>query len=300
MYFRLDRRLCSLSSEEEMKGKTVAVFTREEAKEKTSSTLPISLALTISPGPFCKAEPFLDRIQGTFFLPPRGDRKKGIRFCYVIEKDSLLFLDDSGFVLSQLNRIQKNREWDEPGIGRLFSDFLELLIQSDREYLEKLENRIAETETEILRGQEERHVRLLAFRKEVMTLNHYYSQLLDMAEEMQEEENRFFTNEEQRLFKLFGDRADRLFEKTRMLREYLMQLQEVYRSQLDMRQNRIMKILTVVTAIFSPLSLIVGWYGMNFQHMPELSWRFGYPAVALLCLAAVGFCLWLFKKKHFW
>ncbi len=298
MYFRLDRRLCVLSSKEEKTGKLVAVLTRKEAEEEKSPEA--MLALSIKTGAFCKAEPFLDRIQGTFFLPVREDRKKEVRFCYMIQKDLLFFLDDSGFVLETLSQIRENREWEEPGTGRLFSDFLELLIQSDREYLEKLENRIAETENEILTGNEEQHLRLLAFRKEVMALNHYYSQLLDVAEEMQEDENRFFSGEEQRLFKLFGDRANRLFEKTQMLREYLMQLQEVYHSQMDMRQNHIMKILTVVTAIFSPLSLIVGWYGMNFEHMPELSWRFGYPAVALFCLAVVGICLWIFKKKRFW
>ena len=67
---------------------------------------------------------------------------------------------------------------------------------------------------------------------------------------------------------------------------------------MDLRQNKIMKVLTVVTTIFLPLSLIVGWYGMNFP-MPEFDWAFGYPAVILLSAAVVIFCVWLFKRKKF-
>ena len=48
-----------------------------------------------------------------------------------------------------------------------------------------------------------------------------------------------------------------------MLKEYSMQLREMHQAQVDMRQNEIMKFLTIVTTIFMPLSLIAGWYGMN-------------------------------------
>ena len=64
-----------------------------------------------------------------------------------------------------------------------------------------------------------------------------------------------------------------------------------------MRQNRIMTLLTVVTTIFMPLTLIAGWYGMNFRYMPELEWRLGYPAVIVLSAAIVAYCLILFKRK---
>ena len=63
------------------------------------------------------------------------------------------------------------------------------------------------------------------------------------------------------------------------------------------RMNRNMMVLTVITTIFIPLTFIVGVYGMNFQNMPELSWKYGYFAVLLIMsiIAAVMF-LW-FKRK---
>ena len=72
-----------------------------------------------------------------------------------------------------------------------------------------------------------------------------------------------------------------------MLREYSLQISEAYQTQIDIRQNIVMKVLTTVTAIFLPLSLIAGWYGMNFKHMPELCWRYGYHYVFLLSIIVV-------------
>ena len=53
------------------------------------------------------------------------------------------------------------------------------------------------------------------------------------------------------------------------------QIRELYQSLIAVQQNQVMSILTVVTTIFLPLTLIVGWYGMNFE-MPEYAWRYGY------------------------
>ena len=84
------------------------------------------------------------------------------------------------------------------------------------------------------------------------------------------------------------------------LRESVAQLREAYQSQLSIQQNDLMKIFTVVTAVFLPLTLLVGWYGMNFSNMPELSWKYGYPAVIVISLVIVMICLWIMKKKKFW
>ena len=69
---------------------------------------------------------------------------------------------------------------------------------------------------------------------------------------------------------------------------------------MDLKQNDTMRILTVVTTIFLPLTLVAGWYGMNFSNMPELSWKYGYPAVIVISLVIVMICLWTMKKKKFW
>ena len=67
---------------------------------------------------------------------------------------------------------------------------------------------------------------------------------------------------------------------------------------LDYNANLIMKVFTVVTTVFLPLTLIVGWYGMNFKYMPELTSQYGYPAVIILSILVVVLSLLFFKKKR--
>lgn len=60
-------------------------------------------------------------------------------------------------------------------------------------------------------------------------------------------------------------------------------MREAYQSQLEIQQNDLMKVFTVVTTVFLPLNLITGWYGMNFGDMPELSWHYGYGSIIVVC-----------------
>ena len=81
------------------------------------------------------------------------------------------------------------------------------------------------------------------------------------------------------------------------LREYLAQVRETYQAQLDLKLNQIMKIFTVIAAVFLPLSLVVGWYGMNFSNMPELNWKYGYQGVIALSVLITLAILFYFKKR---
>lgn len=64
-------------------------------------------------------------------------------------------------------------------------------------------------------------------------------------------------------------------------------IQDAYATFLDQKLNNTMKLFTIITTIFFPLTIIVGWYGMNFQNMPELAWKYGYLYVAVLSFVIV-------------
>jgi len=106
-----------------------------------------------------------------------------------------------------------------------------------------------------------------------------------------------FSDENAHFFRIMRDKVVRLSNNTQLLRDSLVQVREAYMAALDYSANRIMKVFTVVTTIFLPLTLIVGWYGMNFKFMPELAWRYGYAGVALLSVVVVIGGLLFFKKK---
>ena len=95
----------------------------------------------------------------------------------------------------------------------------------------------------------------------------------------------------------FTDKVKRLREDIDMLRDSVNHLQDAYSSYLDLKLNHTMQVFTLITTIFFPLTLIVGWYGMNFKNMPELSWKYGYLFVILLSVAVVAILTFIFKKK---
>ena len=94
-------------------------------------------------------------------------------------------------------------------------------------------------------------------------------------------------------------RLERLREDTDSLKNTVEHLQDAYYSYLDTQMNKTMKILTVLTTLFFPLTIIVGWYGMNFAAMPELTWKYGYIYVILLSVVVV-LLLWKIGKKKNW
>jgi magnesium transporter len=80
-------------------------------------------------------------------------------------------------------------------------------------------------------------------------------------------------------------------------RDILSGMLDIYLSSMSNRMNEIMKFLTIIGTIFIPLTFIVGVYGMNFEHMPELKWRWGYFGLWSVMTAIAVFMLFYFKKK---
>ncbi|HUU70769.1 MAG TPA: magnesium/cobalt transporter CorA [Planctomycetota bacterium] len=81
-------------------------------------------------------------------------------------------------------------------------------------------------------------------------------------------------------------------------RELMSGMMETYMSSISLRMNQVMKLLTVIATIFMPLTFIAGIYGMNFQHMPELNWAYGYPFALALMLAVAAVMLLFFRRKQ--
>lgn len=73
---------------------------------------------------------------------------------------------------------------------------------------------------------------------------------------------------------------------------------DIYLSSVSNRLNEIMKVLTIISTIFIPLTFLSGWYGMNFKNMPELSWEWGYPMVMGIALTVVAVMLAFFRRKR--
>lgn len=88
-----------------------------------------------------------------------------------------------------------------------------------------------------------------------------------------------------------------LFEYTRFGFDRLDYLQDTFLGLVNLQQNKIIKIFTVVSVIFMPPTLIASIYGMNFKHLPELDWRLGYPISILMMVGFSGAVLIYFRRK---
>ena len=176
--------------------------------------------------------------------------------------------------------------------------FFVRLLRGDMAHLDRLEADISDGETEVLTGAHEAYLdRIIAWRQELLRLKRYYEQLDSIFDELAENDNSLLGKQNTRRFANLGNRMERYLNAVQSLRESVAQLREAYQSQLSIQQNDLMKIFTVVTAVFLPLTLLVGWYGMNFVGMPELHWKYGYPAVILVSVGIVAALVIYFKKK---
>ena len=249
----------------------------------------------------CKAEVRRDCLSGTVVIPRRGREGDRVAFGYLLTRDRAVLCDDTGTVHAILKRLGKEKRWRENGPGRFFCEFLEELLARDLHHLEELEDRLTQLEDGVLAGELEGfNAALSPLRKQALSWLRYYTQLDGVAWELEENEIGLFSPEEQQMFHMLEKRLGRLRDEAQLLREYCLQVRELFQAELDIRQNRIMKILTVVTTVFLPLSLVAGWYGMNFTGMPELDWAYGYPAVIAGSVVIVLLTLWIMNKKKFW
>ena len=176
--------------------------------------------------------------------------------------------------------------------------FFTQLLRGDMDHLDRLEAEVNDGETDVLSGAHGDYLeRIIAWRGELLRLKRYYEQLDSIFDELSMNDNGLMDRQSVRQFTNLGYRMTRYLNSVQSLRESVAQLREAYQSQLSIQQNDLMKIFTVVTAVFLPLSLLAGWYGMNFTGMPELRWKYGYPAVILVSAAVVIGLLWYFKRK---
>lgn len=106
---------------------------------------------------------------------------------------------------------------------------------------------------------------------------------------------------QEKTLRYYGDVYDHVLRITDSLdsyRERIASIQDIYLSSISNKLNETMKVLTIFASIFIPLTFIAGIYGMNFEHMPELKWRWAYPALWIIFITiGVGLLIYFKRKK---
>ena len=246
---------------------------------------------------FCKLETQQECLAGSLCIPKLLDvLGSRYRMLFFINQHHIVIVDDDDFAKRLIIRIRRSKTNQGDTRERFLYNFIGQFMSRDLELLGRYERLIMGMEERVADGKTEGfQSKISPIRRELLTLRGYYDELMDMGKELEENENGFFARKQLKYFGTIADRADRLMGRTGYLLEYAQQVRDTYQAQVDAVQNKNMQFLTVVSTIFFPLTLITGWYGMNFQNMPEL--KHGYPGVILLSLIVVAVCIIFFKKK---
>ena len=171
-------------------------------------------------------------------------------------------------------------------VDRYFS-----VIDKIEETLEEIEDTISNDVDAINKGEiQETKVNLIKVRKSVVPLREALNQFI------RSESNLIDPSTEAYLRDVY-DHTIQVAESTDTLRDILGGLQDLYLSEISLKMNKIMQFLTIVTAIFVPISFLTGLYGMNFEVIPELKYRHGYYMLWVAMVVITLGMLWWFKRK---
>lgn len=196
---------------------------------------------------------------------------------------------------SLINKIEPENACAE----RLVYFILNKVIKGKREYIEQAQIRASKLEEYIIKDMagKDFNLNLHYMKKETLLLRNYFEQFYAAVQILFENSNGVFQNSNLRCLNALKEKTRRLCSLSQALSDSLGQLGDAYDSNLNYKLNNIMKLFTVISAMFYPLTLIVGWYGMNFKSMPEFEWRHGYAAVIALSIFVVCALAVFFKRK---
>ncbi|MCR5742450.1 MAG: magnesium transporter CorA [Lachnospiraceae bacterium] len=305
MYYKIEETLKSCDVDEALNGKHkyVAVLTPAEwMKSKERFDMGIDLPMELSAIAETKIDVNYDSLTGSFYIPNRANISEDFHaFAFAMDEKGIVLIDEDPFAEELVKKVAAAKKWRKPCLERFIYDFLEVIVSEDMKVLSGFDKKLNSIEDELEQNDNDSEllIALNDIRGEMLDLKNHYEQLIDVGQELEENENGFFTEENLRFFHLFTVRCERLRDNALALRDYTIQIRDLYQTQLDVKQNKIMALLTIITTVFFPLSIITGWYGMNFVHMPELAWKYSYPALALLCIVIVVIEIVWFKKKKY-
>lgn len=180
----------------------------------------------------------------------------------------------------------------------LFYRFIDTIIDHYFVILDGLAEKIELLEDEVMeRPKNDTLQKLQVVRKELIYLRRSIYPLRESLNAILKSESNLISSETRRFFSDVYDHALQVIESMETYRDLLSGIMDLYMNTASNRMNEIMKVLTIMSTIFIPLTFIAGIYGMNFEHMPELKYQWAYPfALGIMVFIAI-LMLFFFKRK---
>lgn len=216
---------------------------------------------------------------------------------YVItfgEKDGGIFHPLEERLRQEIGRIRK------AGADYLAYCILDLVVDNYFIVLEKISDEIEMAEERLVNHPKPEILKSIhRLKREMLFLHKSVWPLREVIALMERRESPLIKESTEVYLRDVYDHIIQVIDTTETLRDVLSSLLDIYLSSVSNRMNEIMKVLTMISTIFMPLTFIVGLYGMNLK-MPEAGWPFTYPIVWMVMIAITVFMLFFFKKKKWW
>ena len=189
----------------------------------------------------------------------------------------------------------------EYGADYLLYLMLDAIVEDYFDVLERMEDQIDELEEKVMESTEQTHlIEIQEVKKNLIRLHKQIWPVRDITSVISKESAGLILPDTAPYFRDVYNHAVQAIDSTETCRDLLSELADTHMNNTSYRLNEIMKVLTIISTIFIPLSFIVGVYGMNFRFMPELSWRWGYLVVlGVMLLIALVMIAYFKRKKWF-
>lgn len=167
-----------------------------------------------------------------------------------------------------------------------------ILLERVDESMEKLEDQIVNTKSRV------KLENIYHQRKSIQHLKKNIWPTRELLSTWRKSETSLITKKSTPYINDVYEKTVELIESLEMQRESITTLVEIFMTNISLKQNEVMKTLTIIATIFIPLTFVAGVYGMNFTYMPELEWKYGYLYIWLFFITSAGAMAYYFKKRR--
>ncbi|MEZ4607734.1 MAG: magnesium/cobalt transporter CorA [Deinococcales bacterium] len=233
-------------------------------------------------------------------VSPEGELENE-QLSLILFKDMVLSCQENqGDVFDPVrDRLRKQGRVRRFGSDYLAYSLLDMVVDNYFKVLEHYSDSIDTLEDGILlepTPQTPEHIN--ALKRDLYTIRKALWPLRDFLANLEREESPLLSDHVLTFMRDVQDHCMQALDAVETLREVLASMHDLYLSKLSFKMNEIMKVLTIISTIFIPLSFVAGIYGMNFDHMPELHWRYGYGLFWLLIVILISSMFIYFWRKR--
>ncbi|MEY3199327.1 MAG: magnesium and cobalt transport protein CorA [Bacteroidota bacterium] len=231
---------------------------------------------------------------------------------FVLQQEQISFILGKNYLISfqqkssehftdVRDRIEKKRgKIRFKGADFLLFRMLDAIVDNYFEVLVDITDSIEKLEMKLIRVANSDTLKMIEFQKrKLIELRKIVLPLKDVAFQLEKTQSQFINSDNHPYFADLKENCLAVLEEIDANKQILEGMANLYYAIQGQRMNEIMKVLTVVSAIFIPLTFIVGVYGMNFKYMPELEYKYGYYTIVAI-MFAISISLLLFFVKRGW